>query len=87
MPDDWKHVTEDEFKAFIAAYPRPLQADLLRICDPSRMQYNDFSGGKVWPESVVADYATWGCDPNNIWSETPGEWRIRTDLTNTGPQG
>jgi hypothetical protein len=50
----WKSVTKEEFEAFIKAYPKPLKYDVTGICEPPLASYNDFSDGKVWPESMVA---------------------------------
>ena len=50
----WKEVTKDELIAFVRAYPRPLSRDCTGICDPPMESWNDFSDGKVWPESMVA---------------------------------
>jgi hypothetical protein len=51
---EWTKVSNEEFKAFVAAYPHRLVADVAQMCDPPMLSYNDFSGGKVWPESMVA---------------------------------
>lgn len=75
---DWKKfrkVSKEEFDAFIAAYPRPLIRHLCTIISPEPLQFCDATLG-VWPEFVVAYYQTWGCDPNDIWAEVPGEWHI-----------
>jgi len=50
----FKPCTEKELKEFVAAYPRPLEVDVAQMYDPPLRTYNDFSDGKVWPESVVA---------------------------------
>ncbi len=49
-----KRVTHVEFYLFIKNYPNKLEADRVNFCEPATIQYNDFSGGEVWPKSVVA---------------------------------
>lgn len=49
-----KECTKEEFTKFIAEYPAKLEASFLTTCEPPPLQYNDFSEGKRWPESVVA---------------------------------
>ncbi|WP_186276355.1 hypothetical protein [Burkholderia gladioli] len=70
-----RKVTKEEFDAFLTTYPRPLTMDVLRICEPEQVQYNDFSLGK-WPASVVAAYDAWGHTEGNIFGPDPGDWRI-----------
>jgi hypothetical protein len=48
-----RKVTKEEYKAFIEAYPRPLERDITGICDPPLETYNDFTLG-IWPDSSVA---------------------------------
>jgi hypothetical protein len=70
-----KKVTKAEWKAFIESYPRPLVSDVARMCEPPMLNHNDFSNGKVWPESMVAkvhlehyDYKTGIIgENNNFW--------------------
>jgi hypothetical protein len=52
--NDWKKVEKDELDVFIKNYPNQLVKDVTGICDPPMLSYNDFSDGKVWPESIVA---------------------------------
>ena len=49
----WKRVSEEEFYAFIKAYPNKLDFDTCGIYDPPLSSYNDFSRG-MWPDSMVA---------------------------------
>lgn len=51
---EWKKVTKEEFDAFLFGYPRKLERDYTSICEPPLLSFNDFDGGKVWPESMVA---------------------------------
>lgn len=52
-------VTKDEFDHFVAHYrvhgaPYRLEYDYCTISYPALGSFNDFTGGKVWPESIVA---------------------------------
>lgn len=49
-----KQVSKEEFFKFVKKYPRKLEWDVCGICDPPLGSYNDFSDGKVWPESIVS---------------------------------
>ena len=51
---NFKQVSKEEFKQFIENYPNKLEWDVAGMCEPPYGSYNDFSDGKVWPESVVA---------------------------------
>jgi hypothetical protein len=77
-----KEVTKHEFDAFLAAYPRGLEKDVLRICEPEQIQFNDFSLGD-WPQSVVASYDAWGHTPDDIWGPEPGRWMVLIDAPQT----
>jgi hypothetical protein len=48
--------TKQEFDDFIAGYPNRLEINVVGMCIPEMVQYNDFSDGKKWPESVAAQY-------------------------------
>lgn len=50
------NATKEEFDAFIANHPRPLERDVVAFCEPPRVQFNDFSLGN-WPASVVAQFS------------------------------
>jgi hypothetical protein len=67
--------TKAQFDEFLANYPRQLEHDVLAICQPERVQYNDFTLGS-WPRSVVAEFSAWGCTPDNIYGPNPGDWRV-----------
>lgn len=56
QPYAWEMVQKEDFDKFIKNYPNELETDLVRICEPEQLQYNDFTGGLIWPESVVAGY-------------------------------
>ena len=51
--NDFKKVTEQEFSEFVRNYPTPLDYDVCFVPVPPLGSHNDFSGGKVWPESMV----------------------------------
>jgi hypothetical protein len=60
MTDEWREVGKAEFDAFLAARPR-LKRDVIFFCEPPLVNYNDFSKGKKWPESMVAkSQEVWG---------------------------
>ncbi len=48
----FKQVTEEEFNQFIER--KDLTRAVYAIVEPMQVQFNDFSDGKVWPQSVVA---------------------------------
>ncbi len=50
----FKQVDKEAYLAFIRDIPRRLVGDVTAICEPPLETINDFSDGKVWPESVVA---------------------------------
>jgi len=47
-------VTKEEFDKFIKNYPNRLEKDISGIFEPPLLTYNDFSSGRIWPNSVVA---------------------------------
>ena len=48
--DTWEVVTKEEFEKYIKSYPNKLVRDYYM----DWYSWNDFSDGKVWPESMVA---------------------------------
>lgn len=50
----YKQVTKEEFEDFRDNYGSKLEVDVTAICEPPLLSLNDFSDGKVWPESIVA---------------------------------
>jgi|688.fasta_scaffold522165_1 hypothetical protein len=50
----WVEVSKADFDRYISEYPLPLERDVTHICEPPMLTYNDFSGGKIWPQSIVA---------------------------------
>lgn len=77
-----KVVSKAEFDDFIDSYPNELAVDVTGICEPPLKTYNDFSDGKVWPESIVASVVLFESYPKEesggvypyVWSEN--EYRI-----------
>jgi hypothetical protein len=47
-------VSKEKYVEFVNNYPKELVFDVCGIREPPLGSYNDFSGGKVWPESMVA---------------------------------
>jgi len=54
MRSAWVEVSKADFNQHISDYPKPLEKDIARMCEPPMLTYNDFSNGKVWPQSIVA---------------------------------
>ena len=67
-------VTKEEFGEFVKNYPIKLEWNVTAICDPPMGSYNDFSDGKVWPESVVAKVHLYDDDPH--WRGSKPEYYI-----------
>ena len=89
----FKEVTRDEYLAFIKRWPNKLEFACTGICEPPLGSYNDFSDGKVWPESMVAkEVRDWmgpggetdGSLPGKFWRyyvlETPNS-KLRPERT------
>lgn len=68
-----KAVGKDEFDAFIAAYPRPLDINVSGISEPPTKSYNDFTLGN-WPESVVASVSLFEIYPKGDPKSYPYVW-------------
>lgn len=47
-------VDKEKFNDFIKKYPEKLEKDINYTGEPEMLTYNDFSGEKEWPESIVA---------------------------------
>jgi hypothetical protein len=74
--EKWKSVSRDEFVKFMSKYkPKPVY-DVCGIFDPPIGSYNDFSGGKVWPDSVIGYVSLGGASRAN----TPFEYFISRSL-------
>jgi hypothetical protein len=51
----WIEVSKEDFIKILIPYPsQKLTSSIVRICTPEICSYDDFSDGKVWPESTVA---------------------------------
>ena len=61
---EYRKVSIKEFQEFIDQYPNKLETDVCGICEPPIQSYNDFSDGKVWPESIVAKVSLGWLGPN-----------------------
>lgn len=72
--DRSKPATEEEARAFIKGYPRPLERDVARIYEPPFVSWNDFTLGD-WPDSVVASCMP-DEEPGKPWSGKYENWRI-----------
>jgi len=51
---NFRQVTKKEFVQYIKSYPKKLEWDCTGIREPPLGSYNDFSDGKIGPESLVA---------------------------------
>lgn len=49
----FKEVTKEEFQEFVKSYPNKLDWNVSGACEPPLGGHNDFTDGKVWPESMV----------------------------------
>lgn len=65
MKGNFDAVTREAFDAFIAAYPATLTRNVWGAGEPALVSFNDFTGGKVWPDSVVAWYHDGWHGPEN----------------------
>lgn len=70
-------VSREDFRKFVDAYPSQLSFDCTAICEPPLATYNDFSGGKAWPNSVVAkEVREWMGPSGETNTDMPGKfWR------------
>ena len=77
---EFKYVSREEFKAFIEAYPNPLERDVFGACEPPMVTWNDFKRAPYWPDSIVArasgDNLSVICDIN---SPVPDDGKRETD--------
>lgn len=70
MSATFKQVSKEEFDAFVKAYPKPLEWNVTKTCEPPLGNHNDFSDGKVWPDSMVTQVFF-----NEVYKE-PNEYYI-----------
>lgn len=82
----FREVTRSEYLEFISRYPNKLEFDCTGICEPPLGTHNDFSDGKVWPESVVAkELRDWIGENGERDNTFPGKfWRyfVRQETPN-----
>lgn len=73
-------VSELEFNAFVASYPRKLVGNVAAMYEPPLLTLNDFEIAAKWPESVVAKIIKWSDGyPNPDGSTRPDEHFIIDD--------
>jgi hypothetical protein len=66
-----KDVTEAEFAAFLAEYPRPLRRSVALFCEPPVVTFDDPTLGD-WQVSLVARHSF--TEPG---SQTPSGWTVK----------
>ena len=72
---NYKPVSKEDLDIFILAYPRKLDYSVSHISDPPTGFWCDFSGGKVWPEAIVARVSLYEGD-SRLPAGTPNEYAI-----------
>lgn len=77
----FKEVSKEEFEDFVKAYPRKLDFDVYRVCEPPAISYNDFELANRWPWSIVASTMYYPNDPDDYYY-TPPEDRYYKILIN-----
>jgi hypothetical protein len=80
-----KEVTREEYLAFVNAWPNRLEFDIFGAGEPHVGTWNDFTTGKVWPQSVVAsECREWLGPDGEIDGSYPGKfWRYFIRETDT----
>lgn len=71
----YKTVPKEEFEIFLLAFPGKLEYSVSHISDPPMGFWCDLSGGKVWPEAIVARVALYEGD-TRLPAGTPNEYEI-----------
>ena len=74
-------VNKEDFIKFIKKYPRKLETDAFRACDPPLITYNDFELANRWPYSIVAKTYAYDASPGDYYYEPP-ESRLYYILVN-----
>lgn len=69
----YKRVSKEKFVDFLKNYPTKLVKDVYGVCDPPYISYNDFSTGKMWPDSVVAYTFLYDPNPGDYFYEPENE--------------
>ena len=69
---NFKKVSKEEFENFVKNHKnfKDLDWNIFRACEPPLGSYNDFSNGKVWPESMVAKISLDWMGPNGEIDKT-----------------
>lgn len=52
---EWKEVSEEEMRTFIANFPAPLESDTCFIVEPPQRTFNLIVGGEAWPMASYYD--------------------------------
>jgi hypothetical protein len=75
MKDTFIQVSREAFVEFLQTYPNPLEWNCTGICEPPLGSWNDFSDGKIWPESIVAkEIRNWLGPNGEIDNDIPGKY-------------
>ncbi len=74
--EGYKQITKEELNNFIKAYPVKLEYDAYGP-EPAMGSYNDFSEGKIWPESIIALVKLYG--KQEYYNFQPNEYYIKED--------
>lgn len=72
-------VTHVEFYIFIKNYSGKLESSISMISEPPTKFYDDFSDGKIWPESTVANVTmneTYPLNGTYPWIWSPNKYYI-----------
>ena len=78
--NNWVCVEKQEFIALMNKYPASnLTANIIRICSPEVMSYDDFSGDLKWPESTVGQEIL-GENYKDMFPDEKNEFRIRKHI-------
>lgn len=77
----FKQVIEDQYKAALSKWPNKLEWSVANFCEPPVGTHNDFSGGKVWPDSVVGKVIFMSSMKDyQGYNDEPDEYFLREDL-------
>ena len=77
--EQWKEVSEEEFKLYVKNYPRKLEYDWTGISDPPLCSYNDFTISNRWPYSMVAKF--FPMEPGDYYGwDAKTSYYIREDI-------
>ena len=71
----FRRVSKEEFNQFVEDYPNKLDWDVCGISEPPTGSHNDFTGGKIWPESVVTRVKLY--DGSNYYGGRNSEYFVK----------